>query len=59
MNSLDEILLPYQRRFVMAPKKKKIALFSRQAGKSMGCSFCAVSSAMTHRNGLSLVVSTG
>ena len=36
---LADILLPYQKRFVSAPERKKIWVSSRQVGKSFAIAF--------------------
>lgn len=41
MNSLKEILYPYQLNFVENPSKRKLWLSSRQAGKSVALSYIA------------------
>lgn len=56
---LIDLALPYQREFILSPKKRKIWLSSRQAGKSWALAFIAAKKALTRRNGLSLCVSTG
>ena len=57
--TLLDILLPYQQQFVLAKKKRKIWLSSRQVGKSFGLAFIAAMKAATKQNGLALCVSTG
>ena len=57
--TLLDIVLPYQQQFVLAKKKRKIWLSSRQVGKSFGLAFIAAMKAATKQNGLALCVSTG
>lgn len=57
--NLSEILLPYQRKFVENPKKRKIWISSRQVGKSFDLGYQLVKSALLKPNGLSLCISTG
>ena len=45
----DSILLPYQRRWVEDPSRRKLWLASRQVGKSFALSFEAVVEALSHR----------
>ena len=59
MQKLIDIALPYQKDFILSPKKKKIWLSSRQIGKSWTLSFIAVYKALSRKNGLSLCISTG
>lgn len=56
---LSDILLPYQRKFIEAPHRKKIWVSSRQAGKSFALSFLANYEALKKDNGLVLCISTG
>lgn len=58
MNLMD-ITLPYQRKFIQNPCKRKLWLSSRQIGKSFSCGMIAVYKALFRRNGLSLCISTG
>lgn len=58
MNLMD-ITLPYQRKFIQNPSKRKLWLSSRQIGKSFACGMIAVYKALSRRNGLSLCISTG
>lgn len=59
MQSLIDIALPYQKQFILSPKKKKIWVSSRQIGKSFTLAFLAVYKALSRKNGLSLCISTG
>lgn len=59
MQSLIDIALPYQKQFILSPKKKKIWVSSRQIGKSFTLAFLAVYKALSKKNGLSLCISTG
>ena len=59
MNTLADILLSYQKRFISSPKKRKFWLSARQAGKSFSIAFLSVMKALQKKNGLSLVVSVG
>lgn len=59
MQNLIDLALPYQRDFITSPKKKKIWLSSRQAGKSWSLAFLANWKALSKKNGLSLCISTG
>ena len=56
---LIDIALPYQREFILSPKKRKIWLSSRQIGKSWALAYLAVMKAASKQHGLSLCVSTG
>lgn len=58
MNILD-LALPYQRKFILAPHRKKIWCSSRQIGKSWTLAFIAAYKALEKKNGLSLCISTG
>ena len=58
MNILD-LALPYQRKFILAPQRKKIWVSSRQIGKSWTLAFIATYKALEKKNGLSLCISTG
>ena len=57
--NLLDLALPYQRDFIMAKKKRKLWLSSRQIGKSWSLAFIAVEKALQKPNGLSLCISTG
>ena len=57
--TLIDLALPYQRDFIMAKKKRKLWLSSRQIGKSWSLAFIAVEKALSKMNGLSLCISTG
>ena len=57
--NLIDLALPYQREFILSPKRRKIWLSSRQAGKSWALAFIAVEKCLLKKNGLSLCVSTG
>ena len=59
MNTLADILLSYQKRFISSPKKRKFWLSARQAGKSFSIAFLSTMKALKKKNGLSLVVSVG
>lgn len=56
---LIDLALPYQRDFILARKKRKVWLSSRQIGKSWTLAFCAAEKCLERKNGLSLCVSTG
>lgn len=57
--TLIDLALPYQRDFILAKKKRKLWLSSRQIGKSWSLAFIAVEKALQKNNGLSLCISTG
>lgn len=57
--SLQDILLPYQKKFILDDRKKKIWLASRQVGKSFALSYIATLKALEFTNSLVLVISTG
>ena len=59
MKNLQEILLPYQRDFILAPKKRKLWLAARQIGKSFSLGYLAVYKALSKKGGLALIISTG
>lgn len=59
MTSLIDLALPYQKRFILAPQRKKILCSSRQIGKSWTLAFIAAYKALQKKNGLSLCISTG
>ena len=59
MQSLTSILLPYQRRFFESKKRRKLFCSSRQVGKSFCLAMIAAFKALSRKDGLSLVVSTG
>lgn len=59
MNSLQDILLPYQRDFILSPKKRKLWLAARQIGKSFSLAYLAVYKALSKKGGLALIISTG
>lgn len=59
--TLFDILLPYQKRFVDSPKKRKLWLSARQVGKSFALSYLATKKVLTSGkpNSLALCISTG
>lgn len=57
--NLLDFALPYQKKFITSPKKRKIWLSSRQIGKSWTAAFIAVQQALSKQNGLALCISTG
>ena len=57
MNSLLDIFLPYQKKFFLNNKKRKIFLSSRQIGKSFTAANILVYKALSRKNGTSLCVS--
>ena len=57
--TLSETLYPYQKSFVDANKRFKLFLSSRQIGKSHTIGYELIKSALSHKNGLSICVSTG
>ena len=57
--SLLDLLLPYQRRFVLNDRRKKFFLASRQIGKSFCSAFLAVYEALRKNDSIVLVISTG
>lgn len=59
MKNLQDILLPYQRDFILAPKKRKLWLAARQIGKSFSLGYLAVYKALSKKGGLALIISTG
>lgn len=56
---LSNILLPYQKKFILNDKKNKIWLSSRQVGKSFTLSYIANQKALEKTNSLVLCISTG
>lgn len=58
-NVLDDILLPYQLRWVKDPARFKIGLWSRQTGKSFATAAEAVCHCQTHPGALWVVLSAG
>lgn len=52
-------MLPYQRDFVLSPKKRKLWLAARQIGKSFSLAYLAVYKALSKKGGLALIISTG
>lgn len=59
MKLFNDVLYPWQRRFVLAPRRRKIWLSSRQIGKSEALASTLVYKACLGPNALSLCVSTG
>lgn len=59
MITIQDILLPYQKKFITQHQKRKLWISSRQSGKSFGLAFIATQKALQHKNGLSLIISTG
>ena len=59
MMTLSDTLYPYQKSFVDANKRFKLFLSSRQIGKSHTIGYELIKSALSHKNGLSICVSTG
>lgn len=59
MKSLQDILLPYQRDFILSPKKRKLWLAARQIGKSFSLAYLAAYKALSKKGGLALIISTG
>ena len=57
--TIMDLALPYQKRFLTNPKKKKIWVSSRQIGKSWTIAFEATYKALAKQNNLVLVISTG
>ena len=57
--SILDLALPYQRKFILNQKKRKLWLSSRQIGKSWTLAFLASFKALDKKNGLSLCISTG
>lgn len=59
--TLDSLLLPYQKRLVFARQKRKIALFGRQIGKSFSLAWLAVAKVLTAQKAgaTALAISTG
>jgi len=59
MDSPLDILLPYQRAWVLDGSRFKIGLWARQTGKSFACAAEAVRHAMTHPGALWVILSAG
>ena len=56
---LADILLPYQRKFISSPQRKKIWISSRQIGKSFSIAFLMTMKVLQKDGTLGLCVSTG
>lgn len=59
MSTIQDILLPYQRKFITNPARRKIWISGRQLGKSTSLACLMCYKALSHVNGLSLCISTG
>lgn len=59
MANILDLALPYQKKFILAPQKRKLWLSSRQIGKTWTLAFLASYQALQRKNGLSLCISTG
>ena len=59
MNNILDIFLPYQSKFFLNPKKRKMWISSRQCGKSFTLAGILTFKALSRKNGLSLAISTG
>lgn len=59
MNTLRDIFLPYQLRFLQSKKKRKLWVAGRQVGKSFAIAALLTERALEKKNGLSLCISTG
>ena len=59
MNTLRDIFLPYQLRFLQSKKKRKLWVAARQVGKSFAIAALLTERALEKKNGLSLCISTG
>lgn len=59
MKNLSEILLKYQLDFVKNQKRRKFWISSRQIGKSFTLGFLAAYTALSKKNALVLMISTG
>lgn len=59
MQTISEILLPYQKAFFANKKRRKLWISSRQVGKSVCIAAILTYKALSKQNGLSLCISTG
>lgn len=56
---LIDLAYPYQKDFILNPRKRKIWVSSRQIGKSWSIALILCYKSLSKRNGLSLCISTG